>query len=118
MVRATNSVARHKRKKRLFKLAKGAYGDRKNHLRQAMDHVQKALSYQFVHRKLFKRNMRRLWTIRLNAACRMQGISYSRFIDGLTKAKVELDRKVLADMALRDPISFAEVVKSAKRALA
>ncbi|MBM3201707.1 MAG: 50S ribosomal protein L20 [Chlamydiae bacterium] len=116
-MRVTNSVARHKRKKRLFKLAKGAYGDRKNHLRQAMDHVQKALSYQFVHRKLFKRNMRRLWTVRLNAACRMQGISYSKFIDGLKRAKVELDRKVMADIAFRDPACFAEIVKSAKQAL-
>ncbi len=117
-MRVTNSVARHRRKKRLFKLAKGAYGDRKNHLRQAMDHVQKALSYQFIHRKLFKRNMRRLWTVRLNAACRMQGISYSRFINGLKRAKIELDRKVLSDLAIRDPSCFAEVVKNAKKALA
>ncbi|CAF23428.1 50S ribosomal protein L20 [Candidatus Protochlamydia amoebophila] len=118
MVRATNAVASHRRKKRLFKLAKGFVGDRKNHLRLTSGAVMRAMAYNYAHRKQKKRDFRSLWIMRLNAAARINGISYSKFIYGLKKAQCELDRKVLADMAIRDPGSFAAIVGFAKEALA
>lgn len=117
MVRVTNAVASHRRKKRLFKLAKGFVGDRKNHLRLTSGAVMKAMAYNYAHRKQKKRDFRSLWIMRLNAAARINGISYSKFIYGLKKARCELDRKVLADMAVRDPKGFAAVVNCAKTAL-
>ena len=118
MVRATNAVASHRRKKRLYKLAKGFVGDRKNHLRLTSGAVMRALAYNYRHRKLRKREFRSLWITRISAAAKINGISYSKFIYGLKQAKCELDRKVLADMAIRDPNSFAAVVGFAKQALA
>ncbi len=118
MVRVTNSVASHRRKKRLFKRAKGFVGDRKNHLRLTSDCVVRALSYNYDHRKLRKRDFRSLWITRIGAAAKINGISYSRFIYGLKKARCELDRKILADMAVSDPQSFAAVVDCVKEALA
>ncbi len=117
MVRITNSVASHRRKKRLFKRAKGFVGDRKNHLRLTSDCVVRALSYNYDHRKLRKREFRSLWIMRISAAAKINGISYSKFIHGLKKARCELDRKILADMAVRDPSSFAAVASRAKEAL-
>lgn len=117
MVRATNSVASHRRKKRLFKRAKGFVGDRKNHLRLTQDAVMKALSYNYRHRKQKKREFRSLWITRIGAAAKIHGISYSKLIHGLLKARCELNRKMLADMAIRDPNSFAAVVGRAKEAL-
>lgn len=117
MVRVTNAVASHRRKKRLFKLAKGFVGDRKNHLRLTSGAVMKAMAYNYAHRKQKKRDFRSLWIMRLNAAARINGISYSKFIYGLKKARCELDRKVLADMAVRDPKGFSAVVNCAKAAL-
>jgi large subunit ribosomal protein L20 len=118
MVRATNAVASHRRKKRLFKLAKGFVGDRKNHLRLTTGAVMRALAYNYKHRKLRKRDFRSLWIMRINAAAKINGISYSKFIYGLKKAGCELNRKVLAEMAITDPTSFAAVVGHAKLALA
>lgn len=118
MVRATNAVASHRRKKRLFKLAKGYVGDRKNHLRLTSGAVMRAMAYNYAHRKQKKRNFRRLWITRINAAAKINGISYSKFIYGLKQARCELDRKMLADMAIRDPNGFAAVVGCAKEALA
>lgn len=118
MVRVTNSVASHRRKKRLHKRAKGFVGDRKNHLRLTQDAVMKALAYNYSHRKQRKREFRNLWIMRIGAAAKIHGISYSKFIHGLKKARCELDRKMLADMAIRDPLSFAAVVGHAKEALA
>jgi len=118
MVRATNAVASRRRKKRLRKRAKGFFGDRKNHLRLTSGAVMKALAYNYVHRKQKKRNFRKLWITRISAAAKINGISYSKFINGLLRAKCELDRKMLADMAVRDPQGFAAVVDQAKRALA
>lgn len=117
MVRATNAVASHRRKKRLLKQAKGFVGDRKNHLRLTSDAVLRAMSYNYRHRKERKREFRSLWIVRIGAAAKINGISYSKFIYGLKKAKCELDRKLLADMAVRDPNSFAAVVGRAKEAL-
>ena len=118
MVRITNSVASHRRKKRLFKRAKGFVGDRKNHLRLTSDCVVRAMSYNYDHRKLRKRDFRSLWIMRIGAAAKINGMSYSQLIHGLKKARCELNRKTLADMAVRDPSSFAAVVTQAKEALA
>jgi large subunit ribosomal protein L20 len=118
MVRVTNAVASHRRKKRLLKQAKGFVGDRKNHLRLTKDAVLRALAYNYRHRKERKRDFRSLWIVRIGAAAKINGISYSKFICGLKKAKCELDRKVLAEMAIRDPSSFAAVASRAKQALA
>ncbi|MGK5594976.1 MAG: 50S ribosomal protein L20 [Parachlamydiaceae bacterium] len=118
MVRVTNAVASHRRKKRLYKRAKGFVGDRKNHLRLTSGAVLKALAYNYRHRKLKKREFRSLWIMRISAAAKINGISYSKFIYGLKKAKCELDRKVLSDMAIEDPSGFSAVVGFAKAALA
>lgn len=118
MVRVTNAVASHRRKKRLFKLAKGFVGDRKNHLRLTSDAVLRALAYNYRHRKIKKREFRSLWITRVSAAAKINGISYSKFIFGLKKAGCELNRKILAEMAIHDPVSFAAVVSHAKGALA
>jgi large subunit ribosomal protein L20 len=118
MVRATNSVASRRRKKRLFKLAKGFWGDRKNHLRLTSDAVLRALAYNYRHRKLRKREFRSLWIVRISAASKIHGLSYNRLISGLSKAGCELNRKMLAEMAILDPSSFKEVVTCAKAALA
>lgn len=117
MVRVTNAVASHRRKKRLFKLAKGFVGDRKNHLRLTSGAVMRAMASSYAHRKLKKRDFRSLWIMRLNAAARIHGISYSRLIYGLKKADCHLDRKMLSDLAIRDPNGFAVVVNRAKAAL-
>lgn len=118
MVRVTNAVASHRRKKRLLKQAKGFVGDRKNHLRLTKDAVLRAMAYNYRHRKEKKREFRSLWIMRIGAAAKINGLSYSKFICGLKRAKCELDRKVLADMAIRDPSSFAAVAGRAKQALA
>ena len=117
MVRVTNAVASHRRKKRLHKRAKGFVGDRKNHLRLTQDAVLRALAYNYLHRKQRKREFRSLWIARIGAAAKIHGISYSKFIHGLIKARCELDRKMLADLAIRDPNSFTAVVARAKEAL-
>lgn len=118
MVRATNAVASHRRKKRLYKLAKGFVGDRKNHLRLTSDAVMRALAYNYRHRKLRKREFRRLWITRISAAAKINGMSYSKLVFGLKKASCELDRKVLSEMAIHDPKGFSAVVGQAKAALA
>jgi large subunit ribosomal protein L20 len=118
MVRVTNAVATHRRKKRLLKQAKGFVGDRKNHLRLTSDAVMSAMAFNYRHRKVKKRDFRRLWTIRLGVAAKINGISYSKLINGLKKAGCMLNRKMLSDMAIRDPNSFAAVVGAAKQALA
>ena len=118
MVRATNAVASHRRKKRLLKQAKGFVGDRKNHLRLTSDAVLRAMAYNYRHRKERKREFRSLWIMRISAAAKINGISYSKFICGLKLARCELNRKILAEMAIADPNSFAAVVGRAKAALA
>jgi len=118
MTRTTNAVAAHRKKKRLLKLAKGFVGDRKNHLRLTKDAVMKALAYNYRHRKHNKRNFRRLWIVRINAASNINGISYSKFINGLKKAECAINRKMLAEMAIRDPEGFAAIAVTAKGALA
>lgn len=118
MVRITNSVASHRRKKRLRKLAKGFTGDRKNHHRLTSDAIMRARAYQYVHRKHKKRDMRALWIVRINVAARIHGMSYSRLMDGLKKSGCLLNRKMLAHIAVTDPQGFATVASQAKAALA
>lgn len=118
MVRATNAVATRRRKKRLLKRAKGFWGDRKNHLKMTKDAVMRALAFNYVHRKQKKREFRQLWIARLSAASKINGMSYSKLIHGLKKSRCELDRKMLAEMAISDPDGFRQVVSRAKEALA
>ncbi len=106
-----------KRKKKILKLAKGYRGMRHSSYRRAKEAVMRALYYEYRDRRLRKREFRRLWIARINAAVRPYGLSYSKFMNGLKKAGVELDRKVLADMAVRDPEGFSQVVERAKSAL-
>lgn len=118
MVRVTNAVAANRKRKRLLKLAKGFVGDRKNHLRLSSDAVMSALAFNYKHRKQKKRDFRRLWIVRIGVAAKINGISYSGLIHGLAKAGCVLNRKMLSDMAIRDPNSFAAVANQAKQALA
>lgn len=118
MVRVTCAVASHRKKKRIRKQAKGFWGDRKNHLRLTQEAVVRALAFSYIHRKQKKRTFRTLWIERISAAAKFNGISYSKFINGLKRARCELDRKVLADMAISDPAGFTAVVSKAKAALA
>ncbi|MBN2478758.1 MAG: 50S ribosomal protein L20 [Parachlamydiales bacterium] len=118
MARVTCAVSSRRRRKRLLKLAKGFFGDRKNHVRLTKDAVMKALSYNYIHRKTKKRDFRKLWIIRVNIAAKINGMSYSKFINGLKKAKCLINRKSLADLAITDPKAFTEVVNMAKKALA
>jgi len=114
MARVKHSPARRKRKKRLLKQAKGYYGDRSKQYQQARRTVARALAYAYRDRRVKKRVFRRLWIARINAACRSAGIKYSQFINGLAKAKIKLDRKVLADLAVRDSKTFEKLIEIAK----
>ena len=117
MPRSTHSVARRKRKKKVLKSAKGYFGGRKNLYRTAKDAVEKGWEHAYRDRRKKKRNFRRLWITRINAAARANDISYSRFMNGLKRAGVELDRKALADLAIRSPDAFASLADRAKSAL-
>ena len=117
-MKTKKGAARNKAKKRLFKKTKGYRGGRGNLLRTAKETLVRAGQYAFRDRKVRKREFRKLWIIRINAACRERGIRYSLFINGLKKANIELDRKTLAEMAVNDPAGFDAVVESAKAALA
>ncbi len=116
MVRIKTSVASHRRKKRVLKQAKGQFGQRSRNYSQARRSVIKGLIYQYRDRKVKKREFRGLWIIRINAACQEAGINYSRFIKGLKDAKVDLNRKVLAELAVTAPDVFKELVNMAKGA--
>jgi large subunit ribosomal protein L20 len=98
-------------------MAKGFYSGRRKHFRKAKEQIERSLVYAYRDRKQKKRDFRKLWITRINAACRLNDISYSRFIHGLKKAGIELDRKILADMAMNEPAAFAKVVEQAKAAL-
>jgi large subunit ribosomal protein L20 len=114
MPRATNNPAAKRRHKKVLKAAKGNYGGRSKLYRTAKETVQKGLTYAYRDRRARKRDFRKLWIIRINAAVRLYGLSYSRFIDGLNKAGIKLDRKVLADMAARDSEGFKKIVETVK----
>ena len=114
MPRANSTVPRHRRHRKIVKLAKGYYGARKSNFRSAKDAVQKAWQYAYRDRRTNKRNFRRLWIIRINAAVRLHGLSYSKFISAMKDKNIELNRKTLAHMAVHDPDGFAEIVNSVK----
>ena len=113
MARVKRGVTAHAKHKKVLKAAKGYYGRRKNTIRVAKQAVEKAMQYQYRDRKARKRSFRALWVQRINAAVREHGMTYSRFIDGLTKAGIEIDRKVLADLAVKAPADFKAIVDKA-----
>ena len=117
MPRATNSPASRKRRKRTLAKAKGFRGFRSKLFRYAKDAVRKAMTYAYRDRKVRKRDFRKLWIARINAATRAQGMSYSRFIEGLKAAGIEMDRKVLSDIAVKDEAAFQALIQQAKQAL-
>jgi len=114
MPRSVNAVASRARRKRILKQAKGFYGKRKNVYTVAKNVLEKGLTYSYVGRKLKKREYRRLWIVRINAAVREEGLTYSEFINKLKVKGIELDRKVLADLAMNEPESFKKLVESVK----
>ncbi len=118
MPRVKTGTTRRARHKKILKMAKGFYSGRRKHFRKAKEAVEHALVYAYRDRRQKKRDFRRLWIVRINAACRLNGMSYSTFMNGLKIANIELDRKILADMAMNDAAGFASVVESAKKALA
>ena len=113
MSKAPRAVASRLRRKRVLKQAKGFRGRRKNNITSANAAVDRSLQYAYVGRKLRKRNFRALWIQRINAAVREQGLTYSRFISGLERAGIDIDRKVLADLAVREPEAFKALVTQA-----
>ena len=117
MARATNSPASRKRHKKILKDAKGYFGNKSKLFRYAKEAVQHAWQYAYAARRKKKADRRGLWIVRLNAACRNAGISYSRFIEGLHAANIGLDRKVLSDLAIRDEVAFNGLIKKAQDAL-
>ncbi len=118
MPRAINSASRRKRRKKILKLAKGFQGARRNLFRNAREAVDRALKYAYRDRRTRKREFRKLWIARINAAARLEGMPYNRFIAGLKKARVDMDRKILADMAVNDPGSFKRLVEIAREKVA
>ena len=114
MTRVKRSVAKRKRKKKIIKQAKGYKWSRKSKYRAAKEALMHAWTYAYRDRRTKKRDFRRLWQIRINAACREQGISYSKFINALKKNKIELDRKILADLAMNHPEIFKKIVEKVK----
>ncbi len=117
MPRTTGAPARNKRKKKILKVAKGYFGGRKKLYRTAKDAVEKGWEHAYRDRKKKKRNFRSLWITRINAASRQHDLSYSRFMNGLRQAGVELDRKALADLAVRSPEAFGALADKAKEGL-
>ena len=114
MPRVKTGIVRRKRHKKVLKEAKGYRGAIKTNYKKANEAVKKAMAYATEHRKHKKRKMRELWIIRINAAARLNGLSYSRIMNGLKKAGIELDRKVLADIALNNPAEFTKLVEKVK----
>ncbi len=118
MPRVKGGFKTRRKHKKVLKMAKGYRGGRSKLYRSAVETVSRALNYAYRDRKVRKREFRRLWIVRINAAARQHGLSYSRFIAGLTKAEVEVDRKILADLAVNDPAAFGKFADIASAALA
>ncbi|MDD2428880.1 MAG: 50S ribosomal protein L20 [Eubacteriales bacterium] len=116
MARIKRAVNAHKKRRKMLKLAKGYWGSKSKQYRAASEQVRRSLRYAYTGRKLRKRDFRRLWITRINAAARINGLSYSRMINGLKKSGVEVNRKMLADMAVNDAGAFAELAQIAKNA--
>ena len=116
MARIKRAVNAHKKRRKVLKLAKGYWGSKSKQYRTASEPVRRSLRYAYTGRKLRKRDFRRLWIIRINAAARLSGMSYSTFINGLKKQNIEVNRKMLADLAVNDAAAFAQLVEIAKKA--
>jgi len=117
-MRVKNGMVRHRRHKKLLKQARGFYSGRRKHFRKAKEQLERSLVYAYRDRRQKKRDFRKLWIIRINAAARLNDMNYSRFMHGLKLAGIELDRKVLADMAMNSPAAFTKVAEASKAALA
>ena len=115
MARVKGGVAAHRRHKKVLKLTKGQRGARHSRYRVAHEAMMRSLRYSYSHRRKRKRDFRRLWITRINAAARQEGLSYSKFVFGLNKAGIEIDRKILADMAVNDPKAFSKVAAVAAK---
>ena len=118
MARIKGAIMTRKRRNKVLKLAKGYYGAKSKHFKMAKQAVMKSGQYAFIGRKLKKRDFRRLWITRISAGCRINGMNYSTFMNGLKKANIALNRKVLAELAISDAAGFKSLVDSAKAALA
>jgi large subunit ribosomal protein L20 len=116
MARVKGALATRKRRKKTLKLAKGYWGARSKHFKMAKEAVMKSGNYAYVGRKAKKRDFRRLWITRISAGCKLNGINYSQFMDGLKKAGITLNRKMLSEIAISDPKAFTELVETAKAA--
>jgi len=115
MPRVKTGTTRRARHKKILKLAKGFYSGRRKHFRKAAEAVAHAFQYAYRDRRQKKRDFRKLWIVRINAACRLNGTTYSRFMNALKVAEITLDRKILADMAMNDAASFTSLVESTKK---
>ncbi len=113
-MRVKTGVVRRRRHKKILKLARGFYSGRRKHFRKAKEQLERSMCYAFRDRKQKKRDFRRLWIVRINAACRLNGMSYSKFMCALKKANIQLDRKILADMAYSNPSAFASLIEKVK----
>lgn len=116
MARIKRAVNAHKKRRKVLKLAKGYWGAKSKQYRTASEQVRRSLRYAYEGRKMRKRDFRRLWITRINAACRLNGMSYSTFINGLKKKNIEVNRKMLADLAVHDAAAFTQLVEIAKEA--
>ena len=117
MSRVKRGVTSHAKHKKVFKAAKGFYGRKKNTIRTAKQSVEKSLQYSYRDRRAKKRNFRSLWIQRINAGVREQGLTYSKFINGLNKTKISIDRKILAELACQNPEAFKSIVKKVQSSL-
>jgi large subunit ribosomal protein L20 len=117
MPRVKRSLNAQKKRRKILEQASGYWGFRNSHYRYAKEQVERSLVYAYRDRKTKKRNFRRLWITRINAAARANGLSYNQFVNGCSKAGIELDRKVLADLAVSDPAAFGAIAEQAKAAL-
>jgi len=116
MARIRGAVTTRKRRKKILKLAKGYWGSKSKHFKMANQAVMKSLTYAYVGRKRKKRDFRRLWIMRINAACKANGMNYSRFMHGLKLSGINLNRKMLSEMAIHEPEAFTKLVETAKTA--
>jgi large subunit ribosomal protein L20 len=117
LARVKRAVGAHKKRKKVFKLAKGYFGAKSKQYRTAKAAVMKSLNYAYIGRRLKKRDFRKLWIVRINAQARQNGVSYSQMMCGLKKAGVNINRKILADMAVNDKIAFAKLAELAKKSV-
>ena len=117
MARVKGAMMTRKRRNKVMKMAKGYWGSKSKHFRVANQAVMKSLSYAYISRRLKKRDFRSLWITRISAACKMNGMNYSTFMNGLKKSGIEMNRKMLSEIAIADPNAFAKLVETAKSAL-